>query len=593
MQELSAGQLRQLYFDFFIKRGHRLIPSASLLPENDPTVLFTTAGMHPLVPFLMGQSHPEGKRLVNVQKCVRTQDIEEVGDAWHCTFFEMLGNWSLGDYFKEDAIRFSFEFLTNVLALPVNRLAVTYFAGDPETPPDADSAGIWERLGIPRARIYALGRKDNFWGPVGATGPCGPDTEMFYILRETCDLNNPDCSPACGCGRFVEIWNDVFMQYQKQGDGTFVSLPQKNVDTGMGLLRVAAILSGKKSVYETDVYRPVMEYLEGHPLSERNRRIVADHVQTAMFAIADGIEPSNVGAGYIVRRVLRRALRLTQQAGLDKQCIDLMVERFVRSYDGVYPQLRQKQTEIVAIMRGEEDKFNKALASGLKHLEKELTSLGAGGSATLPGGLAFFMFETYGFPLELTEEIAGERGIKVDRVAFDEAFRVHQERSRSAGDKLFKGGLADHSVASTQLHTATHLLHEALRRVLGPHVEQRGSNITPERLRFDFSHPEKVTPEQLARVEAIVNEQIRRDLPVTLEEMTLDEARQRGAIGLFEDRYGSKVNVYFMGDFSSEVCGGPHVRRTGELGAFKIKKEEASSAGVRRIKAVVRSEAKG
>jgi alanyl-tRNA synthetase len=587
---LSSNDLRRKYIDFYKSKSHVEIPSGSLKPENDPTVLFTTAGMHPLVPYLMGSPHPSGKRLVNAQKCIRTGDIDEVGDDWHCTFFEMLGNWSLGDYFKEDAIAWTFEFLTKVLPFKPESLACTVFAGENDIAFDEISYNAWLKLGIPKERIFKLGRDDNFWGPVGGSGPCGPDSETFFITRDHCTLKNPECSPACKCGKYVEICNNVFMEFEKKPDGSYAKLPKPNVDFGMGLLRVCAILSGAKSVYESDVYAASMSYLARscQKLTVTEKRIMADHIMAAMFAVCDGVEPSNVGSGYIVRRILRRAFRLANKAGVEPHFIDHLVDGFIAVYRSQYPALEKSRNSIVGTMRDEEEKFSKALGQGLKHLEKELLKLPPD-TKILDGKLAFFMFETYGFPLEVTQEIAHERGLGVDVKAYDVAFEEHQSKSRMAGEKLFKGGLADTSEESTKLHTATHLLHEALRRVLGPHVEQKGSNITPERLRFDFSHPDKMTPEQVKTVEAMVNEQISRALEITLEDMSIEEAKSRGAIGLFEDKYGARINVYFMGDFSKEVCGGPHVKNTKDLVGFKIQKEEASSRGVRRIKAVLGS----
>lgn len=583
---MKAQELRQKYIEFYKAKAHAPIPSGSLQPENDPTVLFTTAGMHPLVPYLMGAPHPSGKRLVNSQKCIRTQDIDEVGDDWHCTFFEMLGNWSLGDYFKTEAINWTYEFLTKVLPFKHEQLACTVFAGDSEIPFDDVSYNAWLKLGVPSSRIFKLGREDNFWGPVGGAGPCGPDSETFFITRDHCTLKNPECSPACKCGRYVEICNNVFMEYEKKQDGSFVKLPKPNVDFGMGLLRVCSILSGSSSVYESSIYNESMAIIrqKAASLTVTEQRIIVDHIQAAMFAIADGVMPLNIGAGYIVRRILRRAFRIANKAHMEPHYIDQLVDAFVTAYDGHFPELSTKRNAIVGAMREEEEKFSKALGQGLKHFEKELLKLNG---KTIDGKLAFFMFETFGFPLEVTQEIAKERGLVVDVEVYNKAFEEHQAKSRMAGEKLFKGGLADTSEESTKLHTATHLLHEALRRVLGPHVAQKGSNITPERLRFDFSHPDKMTPEQIKAVEDLVNEQIKRGLTISLKDMSLDEAKTAGAIGLFEDRYGDRVNVYFMGDFSTEVCGGPHVKNTKELVGFKIQKEEASSRGVRRIKAVL------
>lgn len=587
---MKSSELRSKYLEFYKSKAHTVIPSAPLQPENDPTVLFTTAGMHPLVPYLMGTQHPAGKRLVNSQKCIRTGDIDEVGDDWHCTFFEMLGNWSLGDYFKEEAINWTYEFLTKVLPFKPEQLASTVFAGEGDIPFDETSYNTWLKLGLPKERIFKLGREDNFWGPVGGAGPCGPDSETFFITRDYCKLKNPDCSPACKCGRYVEICNNVFMEYEKKKEGGFVKLPKPNVDFGMGLLRVCSILSGARSVYESDIYAQAMKFLadSAASLDMHERRIVSDHILAAMFSIGDGVTPSNVGAGYVVRRILRRAFRLANKAGMDPHFVDHLIDGYVAAFNGHYPEINEKRNTVVGIIRDEEEKFGKALGQGLKHLEKELLRMPQG-TKVIDGKTVFSMFETFGFPLEVTQEIAAERGLSVDVEAFNKAFEEHQAKSRIAGEKLFKGGLADTSDESTKLHTATHLLHEALRRVLGPHVEQKGSNITPERLRFDFSHPDKMTPDQIKAVENLVNEQIQRGLDIKLEDMTLEEAKARGAIGLFEDKYGARINVYFMGDFSTEVCGGPHVKNTKDLGGFKIQKEEASSRGVRRIKAVVNS----
>jgi alanyl-tRNA synthetase len=587
---MKATELRQKYIEFYKSKLHVHIPSGSLQPENDPTILFTTAGMHPLVPYLMGASHPAGKRLTNSQKCIRTQDIDEVGDDWHCTFFEMLGNWSLGDYFKVDAINWTYEFLTKVLPFKPEQLACTVFAGESsatgDIPFDETSYNAWLALGIPKERVFKLPREDNFWGPVGGAGPCGPDSESFFIARDFCKLEDPNCSPACKCGRYVEICNNVFMEYEKKKDGGFVKLPKPNVDFGMGLLRVCSILSGSSSVYESSIYEPAMTFIKEKcpDLKKTEHRIIVDHIQAALFAIADGVLPSNVGSGYIVRRVLRRAFRLANKARLEPVYIDRLVDSFIGVYDGHFQEVASKRNAIVGAIREEEEKFSKALGQGLKHLEKELSKITGD---VIDGNMAFFMFETFGFPLEVTQEIAAERGLKVDVETFNKAFEEHQAKSRMAGEKLFKGGLADSSEESTKLHTATHLLHEALRRILGDHVEQKGSNITPERLRFDFSHPEKMSPEQVKSVENLVNDQIKKSMEIELKEMSLDEAKAKGAIGLFENKYGERVNVYFMGDFSTEVCGGPHVKNTRELGSFKIQKEEASSRGIRRIKAAL------
>lgn len=614
---MELSHLRQTFLDFFRAKGHAILPSASLLPENDPTVLFTTAGMHPLVPYLLGQPHPMGARLASSQKCLRTDDIEEVGDNRHLTFFEMLGNWSLGDYFKTESIAWSFELLTGTsgLKLDPKRIYVTVFEGDTDAPRDQESIDLWQTqfakagvtadLGIAdqdeptRAevgpRIYAYPKKKNWWGPAGQTGPCGPDTEIFYDTGTAHDLAfGPICHPNCDCGRFVEIWNNVFMQFEKRADGSFVPLAQKNVDTGMGLERMAAIMQGKQTVFETDAFLSLIEIVaqrSGKPyepadaVAARPFRIIAEHIRAAAFVIGDarGVAPSNVGQGYIVRRLLRRAMREGKRLGLDGSFLPELAAQVISQYGAAYPELETNRERVMQECQKEEEKFGKTLEKGLRELEKMLVK------GALDGEQAFQLFSTYGFPLELTEELLRERGQAVDRTVFQAEFKKHQDLSRASAGS-FKGGLADHSVESTRLHTATHLLQQALRQVLGTHVEQRGSNITAERLRFDFPHPQKLTDDELRQVEQIVNDVITRDLPVHAESMTEEEAKVRGAIGVFTDKYaqlGGKINVYFVGDFSSEVCGGPHVTRTGELGGFKIIKEEAVSAGVRRIKAVV------
>ncbi len=588
---MTANDLRRKYIEFFVAKGHREIRSAPLIPENDPTVLFTTAGMHPLVPFLTGQKHPLGKRLVNVQKCIRTGDIEEVGDDVHLTFFEMLGNWSLGDYFKDEAIAFSFEFLTSDawLGLPLDRLAVSVFAGDSDAPLDEESFAKWELLGFPPSRIARLGKKDNWWGPAGQTGPCGPDTEMFYWTGSASVPPNFDPEDS----NWVEIWNDVFMEYHKNADGSFEPLSQRNVDTGMGVERVTAILQGKASVYDTELFAPIFSRIRdisGHsdPRSVRGGRIVAEHLRSAVFIIADGISPSNIDQGYVLRRLIRRAIREGRQIGIDRHFTRDLADVVVQTYSQAYPELGCNRQAIAEELEQEEQQFTATLEKGLREFNKLIDSIPEHVKRkVISGRKAFYLYETFGFPVEITIDLASERGFEVDRDGFDIAYRKHQELSRQGAEKKFKGGLADHSEATTRLHTATHLLHKALRMVLGDHVAQKGSNITPARLRFDFCHPEKMAPEQLRRVEEIVNEQISRGLAVIREEMTVDEAKAGGAIGLFEERYGERVSVYTIGDFSKEICGGPHVENAGELGAFRITKEESSSRGVRRIKAVL------
>ena len=594
---MTADQLREKYQKFFESKGHRIISGASLIPENDPTVLFTTAGMHPLVPYLLGEPHPAGKRLTDVQKCVRTGDIEAVGDSSHCTFFEMLGNWSLGDYFKKEAITWSYEFLTSkeYLGFDPARLSVTVFEGEGNVPKDEESIAIWKALGIPAERIHALPKEDNWWGPAGQTGPCGPDTEMFIdTLKAAC---SPACRPGCHCGKYIEIWNDVFMQYNKTADGHYEPLKQANVDTGMGVERTICMMRGLASVFETELFAPIMSKIAelsttppaDAAVVQRAQRIIADHLRTATFILGDpkgGVTPGNLGANYVLRRLIRRAVRYAKVLGIGPGFARTLAEIVIDNYRHVYPELQEKRETIVGELSAEEERFEKTLVSGQREFDKISTALKTHGQAQISGRTAFKLYDTYGFPLEMTEELAAEQGLLVDRPGFDEAFKKHQETSKQ-GDKTFKGGLADNTDTTTRLHTATHLLHKALQIVLGPHALQKGSNITPERLRFDFTHPEKMTPEQIAAVEKIVNEQIARNLPIALETMTIEDAKAGGATALFAAKYGEQVKVYSAGDFSKEVCGGPHATNTGELGKFKIQKEESSSAGVRRIKAVL------
>jgi len=565
---ITTRELKQKYLEFFEERGHKIIPSASLIPENDPTVLFTTAGMHPLVPYLLGEKHPAGNKLVNVQKCIRTSDMDEVGDDVHLTFFEMLGNWSLGAYWKEEAIKMSWEFLTDKTCLPAgrnglgldkNKISVSVFAGDAEISRDEKSAEIWKSLGV--KEIKFLGRDENFWGPAGKTGPCGPCTEMFY--------DN------------VEIWNDVFMEYNKKEDGTYEPLKQKNVDTGMGVERTVAVLSGKKSVYDVEPLKSIVEAVKklGENYDERSARIIADHLRAATFIMGDakGIAPSNVEQGYVVRRLIRRAIRYGKKLGIDKSFTHEIGKLVIELMGNEYTELEKNKDFIIEQLIQEEERFNKTLEKGLKEFEKGIDP--------------FILFTTYGFPIEITEELAKEKGIKIDRKKFEQEFKKHQELSRTATAGKFKSGLADNSEQVTKLHTTTHLLLAALRQVLGEHVYQKGSNITAERLRLDFSHPEKMTVEQIKKVEDIVNEQIKKDLPVSCCEMSLEEAKKIGAMGVFESKYSDKVKVYTVGKekapFSCEICAGPHIENTSKLGHLRILKEESSSAGVRRIKAIL------
>ena len=595
MKKITANELRQLYIDFFVSKGHKQISGASLIPENDPTVLFTTAGMHPLVPYILGAAHPAGKRLTVYQKCIRTGDIDSVGDPHHLTFFEMLGNWSLGDYFKEEMIGYSFEFLTKVLEIPVEKLSVTVFEGDGEVPRDTQAADRWASLGIDRSRIYFMPREDNWWGPAGETGPCGPDSEMFFDTgRPAC---GPDCKPGCKCGKYFEIWNDVFMGYRKEKDGTYHEMERKCIDTGMGIERTVAVLQGKKSVYETEVFQPIIHAIEDlcskkygeNEEDDISIRIISDHIRTSVFILGDqkGVAPSNVGQGYILRRLIRRAVRHGKKLGIDHEFLSSIAEVVLSLYSKPYPELEEHRAFIMEELAKEEDKFSQTLAKGEREFEKMLPNLMKGNSRIISGRLAFKLYDTYGFPIELTKELAAEHGFDVDQKGFEECFAKHQEISRAGAEQQFKGGLADHSEQTTALHTATHLLHASLRKVLGTHVGQKGSNITAERLRFDFTHPEPMTKEQIQMVEDLVNDAINRDLKVTVETMSLDEARASGAIAFFDSKYGEKVTVYTIGDFSKEVCGGPHVTHTGDMGHFRILKEQSSSAGIRRIKAVL------
>ena len=595
MRNLSSRELRQLYLDFFRSKGHAVIPSASLIPENDPTVLFTTAGMHPLVPYLMGQKHPAGTRLTDVQKCVRTGDIDEVGDTSHCTFFEMLGNWSLGDYFKKESIAWSWEFLTDEkwLGIPKEKLSFTCFEGDADAPRDTVSHDRWVEMGADPSHIVYLPKKNNWWGPAGLTGPCGPDTEIFYDTgRPAC---GPDCKAGCDCGKYLEIWNNVFMEYNKVGEGKFEPLAQKNVDTGMGLDRTIATLQGVESVFDTDAFAGIIELigkLSHHSYKESDAtvkafRIIADHIRCATFILGDqrGVTPSNVDQGYILRRLIRRSIRYAMQLNIPRYGIVEIASAVIDQYGDIYPELEENREKVLSELKREENRFADTLKKGIKEFNKTAANAQDG---KIDGISAFHLYDTYGFPIELTMELAQEKGITVDVDGFHAAFAEHQKKSQAGATQRFKSGLADHQEATTALHSATHLLHKALRVVLNDDtISQKGSNITAERLSFDFSFPRKLTPEELKAVEDLVNEQIGRHMPITCEEMTVAEAKAQGAIGLFESKYGERVKVYTMGDFSKEICGGPHAQNTGDLGHFVIKKEEASSSGVRRIKAIL------
>lgn len=579
---MKAIEIRNKYLDFFKRHGHAVIPSAPLVPENDSSVLFTTAGMQQLVPYLLGEKHPMGKRITDYQKCVRTGDIDDVGDNRHLTFFEMLGNWSIGDYFKKESIHMSYEFLTKELEIPAERLSVTCFKGDDDAPRDEEAAKIWEECGIPRERIYFFDKEDNWW-IAGEEGPCGPDTEIFYDTgKEKCSEN---CNPSCGCGKYVEIWNNVFMQYYKDKNG-YAPLKQKNVDTGLGLERATMLLQGKETPFDTEIFKPTMDAIKEMSKNYNviSARIVSDHIRTALMLMVDGVRPSNVDQGYILRRLIRRLVRHLRKLEIDFTELEKLANIMIDSIKNMYPELEENKTVIISELLKEKDKFVTTLEKGEKEFDKHINSVV---DKEIPAELVFRLYDTYGFPPEMTEELAKEHGKCINMSEFKKLFEKHQELSRAGSTQKFKGGMADQNETTIAYHTATHLLHKALQIVLGEHATQSGSNITEERLRFDFKHPEKVTKEQLAEVEKIVNEQIERDLPVTCEEMTLEEAKKSGAIGLFTNKYGEKVKVYTIGDFSKEICGGPHVTHTGVLGKFKIKKEEASSAGVRRIKAVL------
>ena len=579
---MKAIELRNKYLEFFKRHGHAVIPSAPLVPENDSSVLFTTAGMQQLVPYLLGEKHPMGKRIVDYQKCVRTGDIEDVGDNRHLTFFEMLGNWSIGDYFKEESISMSYEFLTKELEIPVEKISVTCFAGDEDAPRDNEAAAIWEKCGIPKERIYFFGKDDNWW-IAGEEGPCGPDTEIFYDTgKEKCSEN---CNPSCGCGKYVEIWNNVFMQYYKDKNG-YRPLEQKNVDTGLGLERVTMLLQGKETPFDTEIFKPTMDKIKelSKNYNVSSARIISDHVRTSLMLMVDGVRPSNVDQGYILRRLIRRLVRHLRKLEIDFSELETIANTMIDSINNMYPELEDSRDIIIKELLKEKDKFVTTLEKGEKEFLKHIDEVK---SEEIPGELVFRLYDTYGFPPEITEELAKEHNKTVNMNEFKKLFEKHQELSRAGSTQKFKGGMADQNEKTIAYHTATHLLHKALQIVLGEHATQSGSNITEERLRFDFKHPEKLTKEQLAEVEKIVNEQIKRDLPVTCEEMSLEEAQKSGAIGLFTNKYGDKVKVYTIGDFSKEICGGPHVERTGNMGTFKIIKEEASSAGVRRIKAVL------
>ena len=581
---MKAIEIRNKYINYFKKKGHTEIKSASLIPENDPSVLFNTAGMQQLVPYLMGEKHPEGTRLVDYQKCVRTVDIEEVGDNRHLTYFEMLGNWSLGDYFKEESVAMSYEFLTKELGIPVEKLSVTCFEGDQDCPRDEVTANAWKKAGIKDEKIYFYPKSENWW-IAGEEGPCGSDTEIFYDTgKEPCSEH---CDPCCDCGKYVEIWNNVFMEYFKDKNG-YRKLEKKNVDTGLGLERMAMLLQGKKTPYETEIFLPIMDKLEKLQNKDliQSRRIIAEHLRSSMMIISDGGVPSNTDRGYILRRLIRRMIRHINKLEIDINSLEELIDLCIENLKEMYPELSENKNKIKTVLLEEKEKFIKTLNHGEKEFKKEIEKMNKE-DKYVKGEVVFRLYDTYGFPPEVTEELAKENGFEIDKEEFNKLFAAHQEKSREGAKQKFKGGMADTTENTIAYHTATHLLHQALKTVLGDHVKQSGSNITEERLRFDFFHSEKMTKEQIKEVEDLVNTQIQRNLEVTMEEMSLEDAQNSGAIGLFTNKYGDRVKVYSIGDFSKEICGGPHVENTSVMGRFKIKKEESSSSGIRRIKAVL------
>ena len=582
---MRAIEIRNKYLNFFKGKNHSIIPSAPLIPENDPSVLFNTAGMQPLVPYLLGQVHPQGKRLTDYQKCLRTNDIDEVGDNRHLTFFEMLGNWSLGDYFKEESIAMSFEFLTKELEIPVEKLYVTVFAGDEDCERDEIAAKCWKKAGIIDSHIYYYGKEDNWW-IAGDKGPCGPDTEMFL------DTGKPACSdtcqPSCDCGKYVEIWNNVFMEYFKDENG-YSKLTQKNVDTGLGLERMTMLLEGKETPFDTELFKPVMDKLYELQTVDLidSRRIIAEHLRASMMIIADGGRPSNLDRGYVLRRLIRRVIRHMNKIGISLNELSTLSDIYVENLKELYPELKTNQEITKNVLIEEKNKFVKTLDKGEKEFIKEVNKLKNEGKDLIDGKTVFKLYETYGFPPEVTKDLSIEHGMKISMEEFDNLFKEHQEKSRAGSMQKFKGGLAGTGEMETKYHTATHLLNAALKQILGSHVHQRGSNITEERMRFDFSHPSKMTDEEKQKVEELVNSWIKQGINVEKLEMKKDEAIALGAEAMFIEKYGDIVSVYKIGDVSLELCGGPHVQNTSELGHFKIKKEEASSSGVRRIKAIL------
>ena len=590
MKKLTTHELKRLWLEFWTSKGYKTIPSASVVPENDATVLFTTAGMHPLVPYLLGEKHPMGDKLCDYQACIRTNDIDDVGDPSHCTFFEMLGNWTLGECNKREMIKNSFAFLTEKLGIPKDRLAVSVFAGDENAPRDTEAHDAWVEAGLEDAQVFYLPKENNWWALGGGTGPCGPDTEMFFDTGKPkcCDT----CSPACDCGKYLEIWNDVFMQYYVKEAGQPVEkLARPNIDTGMGLERTVCVLNGVESVYDTGIFKDVIDYLSkfaNAPYVEENikksYRVICDHIRASVFILSSGITPAPVGQGYVLRRLIRRSVNHARKIAIEKQQILEVAKIYVNEYQEYYPEIKEIQDLILKELDEEIEKFSKTIQLGQKEFEKVAFY---SKDKTINGKTAFRLYDTFGFPLELTIEMAKEIGYNVDEEGYHKAFLEHQEKSRTAAAGTFKGGLSDTSDNTARLHTATHLLLAALQTLFDPNIIQKGSNITPERLRFDFNFPRKMLPEELKQLEDFVNDAIKKEIDVTCEEMTLDEARASGAKGIFANKYGEKVKVYTIGNISKEICGGPHANNTRELKSFKIIKEESSSSGVRRIKAVI------
>lgn len=590
MKKLTTHELKRLWLEFWTSKGYKTIPSASVVPENDATVLFTTAGMHPLVPYLLGEKHPMGDKLCDYQACIRTNDIDDVGDPSHCTFFEMLGNWTLGECNKREMIKNSFAFLTEKLGIPKDRLAVSVYAGDENAPRDTEAHDAWVEAGLEDAQVFYLPKENNWWALGGGTGPCGPDTEMFFDTGKPkcCDT----CSPACDCGKYLEIWNDVFMQYYVKEAGQPVEkLARPNIDTGMGLERTVCVLNGVESVYDTGIFKDVIDYLSkfaNAPYVEENikksYRVICDHIRASVFILSSGITPAPVGQGYVLRRLIRRSVNHARKITIEKQQILEVAKIYVNEYQEYYPEIKEKQDLILKELDEEIEKFSKTIQLGQKEFEKVAFY---SKDKTINGKTAFRLYDTFGFPLELTIEMAKEIGYNVDEEGYHKAFLEHQEKSRTAAAGTFKGGLSDTSDNTARLHTATHLLLAALQTLFDPNIIQKGSNITPERLRFDFNFPRKMLPEELKQLEDFVNDAIKKEIDVTCEEMTLDEARASGAKGIFANKYGEKVKVYTIGNISKEICGGPHANNTRELKSFKIIKEESSSSGVRRIKAVI------